>query len=116
MKHRRFYSASFIAALVASAAFVPPGTASAESYQHPANNEAGVKTYPEHFKGEKTREQVQAEAAAAVREGGTNRFNTGVYPAASKQPTTGKTREEVINELLRETPAERDARQRSMGG
>ncbi len=54
--------------------------------------------------------------AAAVREGGTNRFNTGVYPAASKQPTTGKTREEVINELLRETPAERDARQRSMGG
>lgn len=53
MKHRRFYSASFIAALVASAAFVLPGTASAESYQHPANNEAGVKTYPEHFKGRK---------------------------------------------------------------
>ena len=116
MKHRRLNIASSIAALVASTAFILPGIAAAESYQHPANNEAGVKTYPEDFNSQKTREQVKAEAGTAAREGGSNRFNTGAYPASSKQANAGKTRQEVINELLKETPEQRDARQRAMGG
>jgi hypothetical protein len=116
MSQRRFTPATLIAGLAASAALLLPGVASAAGYMHPANNEAGVVVHPEHFQSSKTRAQVVAEAEAAVRQGGTSRFNASVYPAASPQTGAGKTRQEVINELLNETPAQREARQRAMGG
>lgn len=116
MTQRRFPSASLIAGLAAAAALALPGAAMAAGYVHPANNEAGATIHPSHFQSSKTRAQVMADAAAAVREGGSSRFNQGVYPAQAQQAGAGKTRQEVINELLQETPAQRDARQRSMGG
>ena len=116
MSQRRFTPATLIAGLAASAALLLPGMASAAGYIHPANNEAGAVVHPEHFKSSKTRAQVIADAEAAVRQGGTSRFNAGVYPAPAPQTGAGKTRLEVINELINETPAQRDARQRAMGG
>lgn len=116
MSRHRFIPASLIAGLAASAALLLPGVASAAGYMHPATNEAGVTVHPSHFQSGKTRAQVSAEAAAAVREGGSSRFNDGVYPAQAPQTGAGKTRQEVVNELLRETPAQRDARQLAMGG
>lgn len=114
MSQRRFTPASLIAGLAASAALLLPGVAAAAGYIHPATNEAGATVHPSHFQSSKTRAQVVAEADAAVRQGGASRFNQGVYPAA---PAGGaKTRQEVVNELLRESPAQRDARQLAMGG
>ena len=116
MSQRRFTPATLIAGLAASAALLLPGMASAAGYIHPANNEAGAVVHPEHFKSSKTPAQVTAEAEAAVRQGGTSRFNASVYPAPAPQTGAGKTRQEVINELTDETPAQRDARARAMGG
>ena len=116
MSQRRFTPATLIACLAASAALLLPGMASAAGYIHPANNEAGAVVHPEHFKSSKTRAQVIADTEAAVRQGGTSRFNSSVYPAPAPQTGAGKTRQEVINELINETPAPRDARQRAMGG
>lgn len=115
MSQRRSTPAILIAGLAASAALLLPGMASAE-YIHPANNEAGAIVHPEHFKSSTTRAKVIAEAEEAVRQGGTSRFNTGTYPAPAPQTGAGKTRQEVINELINETPAQREARQRAMGG
>lgn len=115
MTQRHFSPASLIAGLAASAALMLPGVALAE-YVHPANNEPGAIVHPGHFQSSKTRAQVKEEAAAALRQEGTTRFNDGVYPAPVRQTGPGKTRQEVVNELLKETPAQRDARNLSMGG
>ena len=116
MMQRRFFPASLIAGLAASAALILPGAAMADSYWHPANNEAGVKTYPEHFRSSKTRDQVRAEAETAVRQGGASRFNAGAYPAYVPQAGSGKSRQQVINALLEETPDQREARRSALGG
>ncbi|WP_280191497.1 DUF4148 domain-containing protein [Delftia sp. PS-11] len=116
MAQRRRTSASLIASLAAAAALALPGAAMAAGYIHPANNEAGSTIHPSHFQSGKTRDQVRAEAAEAVRQGGSSRFNQGAYPAPAPQAGPGRTRQEVINELLQETPAQRDARQLAMGG
>ncbi|WP_370680949.1 DUF4148 domain-containing protein [Comamonas sp. GB3 AK4-5] len=112
---RRFYFAPFTAAALLVASFAAPGMAAAESYWHPTNNEAGAKAYPEHFKSSKTRAQVQAEAAAAAREGA-SRFNSSNYPAPVKSEGPGKTRQQVMDELTQETPAQRNARQQALAG
>lgn len=116
MTQRRFFPASLMAGLAASAAIILPGAAMAGSYWHPANNESGVTTHPDHFRSSKTRAQVLAEAETAVRQGGASRFNTSVYPADAPQAAGGRSRQEVIGELLDETPAQREARQRAFGG
>ncbi|MEX8193801.1 DUF4148 domain-containing protein [Comamonas guangdongensis] len=116
MTQNRFFPSSLIAGLAASAALILPGAAMADSYWHPANNEAGVKTYPEHFRSSKTRGQVRAEAETALRQGGASRFNSGAYPADVPQAVSGRSRQEVVQELLNETPAQREARQRAFGG
>lgn len=116
MSQRRFTPATLIAGLAASAALLLPGVASAAGYIHPATNEAGATVHPSHFQSNKTRAQVVADAETAVRQGGASRFNQGVYPAAPAQSGGAKTRQDVVNELLRETPAQRDARQLAMGG
>jgi hypothetical protein len=39
------------------------------AYEHPANNEQGVTIHPEHFVSQKTRDQVRAETADAMKNG-----------------------------------------------
>ena len=110
MTQRRhpFFSVIAIAATVAALGL--PGMASAE-YWHPANNEAGVIVHPEHFKSTKTRAQVRAEVETAMREGRLS-FGESNYPPPAPDTGPGKTRAEVVNELLNESPAEREARLR----
>ena len=105
---------SMIASVAAVAVLCLPGMASAE-YWHPANNQAGVVTHNEHFKSDKTRAQVKAEAEAATRQGRLSYGNSN-YPMPVPDVGTGKTRQQVINELLNETHAERTARLNFMAG
>jgi hypothetical protein len=95
---------STIASIATVAVLSLPGMASAE-YWHPANNEAGVVVHPDHFKSEKTRAQVKAEAAAATQQGRLSYGNSN-YPMPVPEVGPGKTRQQVINELLNESPAE----------
>ncbi|WP_313070038.1 DUF4148 domain-containing protein [Melaminivora sp.] len=110
MTQQRLSLSSMIAAATAVVALGLPGMASA-AYEHPVNNEKGVIVHPEHFKSEKTRAQVKAEAEAAMRQGRLS-YGESNYPIRTPDAGPGKTREQVINEMLNESPAERDARQR----
>lgn len=108
MTQRRLSLSSMIAAVAAAATLSLPGIASA-AYEHATNNEAGVIVHPEHFKSEKTRAQVQAEAEAATRQGRLS-YGENNYPRPVPSTGSGKTREEVFNQLRNESPAERSAR------
>ncbi|MEG0200710.1 MAG: DUF4148 domain-containing protein [Comamonas sp.] len=113
MSQRRLSISLLLANAAAVAALTLPGMASA-AYEHPANTEQSVVVHPEHFISQKTRAQVRAEAEAAMREGRLS-YGESNYPLvvpAAKGP--GKTREEVIRELLNETPAQREARLRAI--
>ena len=110
MTQQRLSLSSMIAAAATVAALGLPGMASA-AYWHPANNEKGVIVHPEHFKSEKTREQVSAEAKAAMQQGRIS-YGESNYPLPVPDAGSGKTRAQVINELLSESAAERDARMR----
>ena len=110
MIQQRLSLSSMIAAATAVVALGLPGMASA-AYEHPANNEKGVIVHPEHFKSEKTREQVIAEAKAAMQQGLLS-YGESNYPMPVPNVGPGKTRQEVINEMLNESPAERAAPQR----
>ncbi|WP_120965643.1 DUF4148 domain-containing protein [Comamonas sp. lk] len=108
-----------ISLLLANAAAVValglPGMASA-AYEHATTTEKGVVVHPQHFISQKTRAQVRAETEAAMRQG-LLIYGDGNYQVqlpAAKGP--GKTRQEVIRELLNETPAQREARIRAMAG
>ena len=110
MTQQRLSISSMIAAATAVVALGLPGMASA-AYEHPANNEKGVIVHPEHFKSEKTREQVIAEAKAAMQQGLLS-YGESNYPMPVPNVGPGKTRQEVINEMLNESPAERSERLR----
>lgn len=114
MTQRCLSLSSMIAAVAAVAALGLPGMASAE-YWHPVNNEAGFVVHPEHFKSEKTRAQVNAEVEAAMQQG-LLPYRENNYPVPAPDAGPGKTREQVINELRNESPAERNARRRSVAG
>ena len=111
MTQRRLSLSAVIASVATVTAFGLPGMASAE-YTHSANNEIGVVVHPEHFKSEKTREQVRAETEAAMRQGrlsyGQSNFPRGAEAAPS---TSSKTRQQVINEMRSEPATQREARQ-----
>jgi hypothetical protein len=68
MSQRRLSIASVFASAAAVAVLAMPGMASA-AYEHPANNEQGVTIHPEHFVSQKTRDQVRAETADAMKNG-----------------------------------------------
>ena len=112
MTQCRLSLSSMITAVAAAATLSLPGIASA-AYEHPANNEAGVIIHPEHFKSEETRAQVQAEAVAATQQGRLS-YGESDYPPPVPSTGPGKTRDEVINELRNEPPAERAARLRAL--
>ena len=112
MSQRRLTWSSLIAAAAATMVLGMPGIAAANGYWHPANNEAGFTTHPDHFKSSKTRAEVRAEAEAAMRQqGGLSRFNANSYPAPVQANGPGKTRQQVIDELVNETPAARSERE-----
>jgi len=108
MTQQRLSLSSMIDAAAAVAALGLPGMASA-AYEHPANNEIGVIVHPGHFKSDKTRAQVKAEAEAAMQQGRLS-YGESNYPIRTPDAGPGTTREQVTNELLNESPAEREAR------
>ncbi|MCD2514633.1 DUF4148 domain-containing protein [Comamonas endophytica] len=110
MIQQRLSLASIIAAATAVVALGLPGMASA-AYEHPANNEKGIIVHQEHWKSEKTREQVIAETKAAMQQGRLS-YGQSNYPFRTSEAGPGKTREQVINEMLNESSAERDTRER----
>ena len=110
MTQQRLSLSSMIAAATAVVALGLPGMASA-AYEHPANNEQGVIVHPEHLKSEKTRGQVIAEAKAAMQQGLLS-YGESNYPMPVPNVGPGKTRQQVINEMLNESPAERSERLR----
>lgn len=91
-------------------------SAFASGYIHPTNSETGYVTVPEHFKSDKTRAQVQAEAAEFVKQGGSANFNGNNYPAQDQTQTSNKTRQQVIDEYMNESPAQRKARLEMLPG
>ena len=113
MAHRKFL-ASFATTVAVVTMAVMPGISAANNYLHPTPNEVGVKAYPEHFESTETRGQVRSAAAQAVRDGGDTRFTASNYPADVKTTGSGKTRQQVIDELLTEAPSQREARRQAM--
>lgn len=111
MTQRRLSLSTVIASVATVAALGLPGMASAD-YWHPANDEIGMVVHPEHFKSDKTREQVRAEAKAAMQQGrlsfGENSYSRG---AGTAQETSNRTRQQVSDEMRNETAAQREARQ-----
>ncbi len=94
-------------------------TAFASSYIHPKNSETGYVVYPDHFRSDKTRAQVQAETAEFLKNGGTNVFRNSNYPLVDSSPSqqsSNKTRQQVLDELLNETPEQRKARREMYRG
>jgi hypothetical protein len=89
-----------------AATFVAPGVALANSDWHFTNSEAGYTYFPDHVKSTKTRAEVLRELEQAKADGSYYYLQRGV-PAPSRNSGPGKTREEVINELVNMTPEER---------
>ena len=110
MIQQRLSLSSMIAAATAVVALGLPGMASA-AYEHPANNEKGVIVHPEHLKSEKTREQVIAKKKDKKQQG-IRSYGESNYPMPVPNVGPGKTRQQVINEMLNESPAERSERLR----
>ena len=101
---------------IAAVCLTVANTAFASSYVHSSNSERGYVLYPEHFKSDRTRAQVQAEAAEFVKRGGTDSFRSQNYPALDAIQQSNKTREQVVNEWMNESPEQRKARLEWMRG
>lgn len=115
MARRNLFKALATSAAM-TAFFLMPGVASASGYTHPANNEAGIVVHSEHFKSTKSRSEVRAEAKQAVVEGGDSRLRAGKYPSDTQVSNSGKTRQQVIDELMKESPDQRESREQAMAG
>lgn len=89
-----------------AATFVAPGVALANSDWHFTGGEAGYTYFPDHVKSTKTRAEVLRDLEQAKADGSYYYLQRGV-PAPSRNTGPGKTREEVINELVNMTPEER---------
>jgi hypothetical protein len=92
-----------------------PVMAQANSLYHPAQGEAGYTEHPDHLKSTKTRAQVIAEVEAA-RKDGTLALIQRNAPLPMKSTGPGKTRQQVVDEMLNESPGERRARMELLNG
>ena len=92
-----------------------PVVAQANSVYHPAPGEPGFTEHPDHWKSTKTRAQVMAELEAA-RKDGTLALMQRNAPLPMKATGPGKTRQQVIAELLNESPEQRRARAELLTG
>ncbi|QDF99350.1 DUF4148 domain-containing protein [Azoarcus sp. DD4] len=89
-----------------AAVLAAPTAALAGSLWHPANNEAGFTFHPDHSTSTKTRAEVLKELEKAKADGSYDYLQRGL-PVPARDTGPGKTREEVINELVNMTPEER---------
>ncbi|MER2552465.1 MAG: DUF4148 domain-containing protein [Thauera sp.] len=89
-----------------AAVLAAPTAALADSLWHPANNEAGFTFHPDHSTSTKTRAEVLKELEQAKAEGSYYYLQRGL-PVPSRNTGPGKTRQEVVNELLNMSPEER---------
>ncbi|QMV72204.1 DUF4148 domain-containing protein [Comamonas piscis] len=85
-------------------------SASANTTVHSAPTEKGYELYPAHAQPGKSRAQVQAETSEALQKRGPNALRSSNYPPMPDTSGSSKTRQQVIDEYARETPAERKAR------
>lgn len=87
-------------------ALVAPTAAFANSELHLSSGEAGYTFHPDHVKSTKTRAEVLRELEQAKADGSYYYLQRGL-PVPSRNTGPGKTRQEVINELLNMSPEER---------
>jgi Domain of unknown function (DUF4148) len=92
-----------------------PVMAQANSLYHPADTDAGYTEHPDHWKSTKTRAQVMVEVEAA-RKDGTLALMQRNAPLPIKATGPGKTRQQVIAEMLNESPEQRRARTELLTG
>ena len=95
-------------------AIAAPGLASASSLYHPAGGEVGFTTHPDHFQSSLSRSDV-LESVVAARKDGTLAIlqRGGALPAKAMGPS--KTREQVQQEFLNMSDAEKERLQELYG-
>ncbi len=94
---------------VAAMSLLGANAAFASGYVHSANSEKGYVTQPEHFKSERSRAEIQAEAAEFAKKGVSDRFRDSNYPPNDMTQASTKTRAEVTSEFLNMSAAQRKA-------
>ena len=87
-------------------ALAAPTAAFANSELHLSSGEAGYTFHPDHVKSTKTRAEVMQELQQAKADGSYYYLQRGL-PVPPKNVGPGKTREEVLKELVNMTPEER---------
>lgn len=85
---------------------IAPTATLANSLWHPADTEAGFTFHPDHSTSTKTRAEVLLELEQAKADGSYEYLQRGL-PVPSRDTGPGKTREEVLEELVNMTPDER---------
>lgn len=86
-----------------------PVVAQANSLYHPAQGEVGFTEHLDHLKSTKTRAEVMAELEAA-RKNGTLALMQRNAPLPMKATGPGMSRQQVVAELLNESPEQRRLR------
>lgn len=102
-------------ALAVAITFALPGLAQADSMHHRTAGETGFTYHPEHFQSTKSRAEVIAELEAARKNGTLASMLLGL-PLPIKSPNPGKTRQQVIDEMLNEPPQQRLTRMELYSG
>ena len=109
MTVRKPFALSLIALAIAA-----PSLASASSLYHPAGGEVGFTTHPDHFQRSMSREEVLQSVAAARKDGTLAILQRGgVLPVKATGPS--KTREQVQQEYLNMSAAEKQRIQELYG-
>lgn len=98
-----------LATVALLSALALPGLSQANSIYHAASGEVGFTYHPDHFKSTKSRADVLAELEAARKDGTLALIQRGA-PVPIKNAGPAKTRQQVINEMLSESPEQRRAR------
>lgn len=92
-----------------------PGLSQAYSIHHAASGEVGVTYHPDHAEDAKSRADVLAETEAARKDGTLALMQRGApLPITNAGPA--KTRQQVIDEMRRESPEQRRARMELITG
>lgn len=92
-----------------------PVLAQANAQYHPAVGEVGFTEHADHWSSTKTRAQVVAEVEAARMDGTLALMMRGL-PLPAKATGPAKTRQQVIAEMLNESPEQRRARAELLTG